>query len=97
MHSNTGLGVLWVSLICNDNDNNWMLLFFEYFIYFLFRKGGGKEKGRETLASSLLNNPSLLPTQDLAHYPGRCPDLESNLWPFGSQASAQQLSHANQG
>ena len=29
------------------------------------------------------------PTGDLARNPGMCPDWESNLQPFGSQAGAQ--------
>ena len=31
------------------------------------------------------------PAGDLAHNPGMCPDWESNLQPFGSQAGTQSM------
>ena len=58
--------------------------FFKIFYYLETGKEGGRQRGRETSVASCTP-----PTRDLAHNPGMCPDWESNLGPFGSQASAQ--------
>ena len=57
-------------------------------IYLLLERGEGRKKERERNINVWLplNAP---PTGDLASNPGMCPDWESNLRPFGSQASAQ--------
>ena len=51
--------------------------FFLRFYLFIFREGGrwGEREGEkhQCVGASLL-----LPTEDLAHTPGRCPDWESN-------------------
>ena len=52
------------------------------FYLFIFRRGEGMEKGRET---SMCGCPSLPPIEDLAHNPGTCPDWELNQRPFGLQ------------
>ena len=61
-----------------------------HFLKYLFifrgrgRKGERKgEKHQRAVASRAL------PSGDLAHNPGMCPDGESNQQPFGSQASTQ--------
>ena len=60
--------------------------FFKRFYLFRFR-----DRGREG-ARNGEKHPSVacqaLPTGDLAHNPGMCPDGESNLQPFGLQSSA---------
>ena len=53
-----------------------------------FWGGEGREKEVEKEAEK--HHVCLpLPTRDLAHDPGMCPDWESNQWSFGFQASAQ--------
>ena len=47
---------------------------------------GGRKRRRETLMCSCCHIPNV---GDLAINPGMCPDWESNLQPFGSQANAQ--------
>ena len=56
------------------------------FIYFLERGEGERKRGRETSMCGCL---SCTPLRDLACNSGIFPDLESNWWPFGLQASTQ--------
>ena len=62
--------------------------FFKKIVYLFIFKQSGKvgERRREISVCGCL---SPVPTGDLAHNPGMCPDWESNQWPFGSQASTQ--------
>ena len=57
---------------------------FFYFFIFRERKWGRKREKHQCVSAS-----STPPTGDLAGNPGMCPDWESNLRPFGSQAGAQ--------
>ena len=52
---------------------------FYLFIYFFREEKGGRKEGRETSMCGFL----------LGGNPGMCPNWESNLQPFGSQATAQ--------
>ena len=52
---------------------------FYLFIYFFREEKGGRKEGRETSMCGFL----------LGGNPGTCPNWESNLQPFGSQATAQ--------
>ena len=61
------------------NQNN----FLKIFIYLLLEKGEVIEKEKET------NITVWLPTGDLAHNPGMCPDWEMNQQPFCLQAGTQ--------
>ena len=61
---------------------------FKDFIYLFLNRGEGREKERERNINVWLPL-AWTPTRDLACNPGMCPDWESNLWPFGSQAGAQ--------
>ena len=56
------------------------------FIYFLER---GREGEREREKHQCVVASPAPPTGDLACIPGVCPDWESNLGPFGSQAGIQ--------
>ena len=47
-------------------------------------KGGRKREKYQCVVAS-----HVAPTGDLANNPDMCPDWESNLWPFGSQAGIQ--------
>ena len=53
---------------------------------FIFREKKGGIEGEKHYCAVASHAP---PTGDLAHNPGMCPDWESNLQPFGSQAGAQ--------
>ena len=64
-----------------------VLSFFKRFYLFLMR-GDEREKERERNINVWLPL-ACLPTGDLAHNPGMCPDWELNLLPFGLQASTQ--------
>ena len=65
------------------------LIFFKDFIYLFLERVEGKEKERERNINVWLP-PTCPPTDlSLAHNPGMCPDWESNLWSFGSQAVTQ--------
>ena len=55
-----------------------------FLIFYLFL-----ERGREGERETETSDPRTLPTRDLAHNPGMCPDWESNLWPFCLQAGTQ--------
>ena len=61
-----------------------MLEFIYLFIFTQRRREGEREGEKHCVVAS-----HVPPTGDLAHNPGRCPDWESNWWPFGSQAGAQ--------
>ena len=63
-------------------------LHFQDFIYLFLERGEGMTR-RETLMCE--RNIDELPTWDLAHNPGMCPDQETNQWPFGSQTSAPSI------
>ena len=54
------------------------------FIYLFLEEGDSGEEEHQCVVS-----PLTPPTGNLAHNPGICPDWESNLRPFGSQAGAQ--------
>ena len=60
--------------------------FFKDCIYFLERRREGEREGEKHQCVVASWRP---PTGDLAHNPGTCPDWESSLQPFGSQAGAQ--------
>ena len=66
-------------------------LYFLNFIYLFLERGEGKEKDRERNISVGETHGSVashtLPTGELAHNPGMCPNWESNWRPFISQAS----------
>ena len=57
-------------------------------ILFIFRERG-REGEREGEEHQCVVASCMPPTGALAHIPGMCPDWESNLWPFGSQACTQ--------
>ena len=59
---------------------------------FIFRERRG-EGEREGEKHQCVVVSCILPTGDLAHNPGMCPDWESNLQPFGSQTGTHPLSH----
>ena len=58
-------------------------LFLKKRFYLYLERREGREKGRETSISCLLQ---------MSLKPGMCPDLESNWWPF-TWRDANQLSH----
>ena len=60
--------------------------FFLRFYLFICRERKGERKGEkhQHVVASLM-----FPAGNLAHNPGRCPDWESNQWPFGSQAGTR--------
>ena len=59
------------------------------FIYlFIFRERVREEKRRGEKHQCVVAS-HMRPTGDLAYNPDMCPDWESNLWPFGSQAGTQ--------
>ena len=62
--------------------------FLKIFYVFTFRERG-KEGEREGEKHQCVVASPTLPTGDLAHNPGMCPNWESNRQPFGSQAGAQ--------
>ena len=74
-------------------DTNKEKTFLKDVIYLFLDRGEGREKERERnidvqevhqwVASCML------PTGDLAHNPGMCPDWEPNQQPFGSQGDTQ--------
>ena len=67
--------------------------FLKRFYLFIFRETGGEEE-REGEKYQCVVTPHVLPTGDLAHNPGMCPNQESNWRPFGS---LNPLSHTSQG
>ena len=64
------------------------ILFLKDFYSFIFRQRG-REREREGEKHQCVVASHTPSTGDLAHNPGMCPDWESNLWPFGSQACTQ--------
>ena len=64
------------------------LMFLLRFCLFIFRERG-REGEREGEKHQCVVASCVPSTGDLASNPGMCPDWESNLRPFGSQASAQ--------
>ena len=61
--------------------------FFKDFIHFFLERGReGQRKGEKP---QCVFASHALPTGDLAHNPGMCPDWESNQQPFGSQSGAE--------
>ena len=64
------------------------VLFFFKFYLLIFRERG-REGEREGEKHQGVVVSCVPPTGDLAHNPGMCPDWESNLRPFGSQARTQ--------
>ena len=69
-----------------------VLIFFKDFIYlfiYLFLERWGREGEREGEKHQCVVASLVPPTGDLAGNPGMCPDWESNLQPFRSQASAE--------
>ena len=68
------------------------ILFFK--IFYLVFLGKGRENERERNINVWL--PLAPPFGDLARNPGMRPDWESNLGPFGSQATLNALSHTSQ-
>ena len=69
-----------------------ILLFEVYFLLrfhlFTFRQRGREGEGEGGKHQGVVAS-HVLPTGDLAHNPGTCPDWESNRGPFGSQDSTQ--------
>ena len=65
-----------------------LYLFFKRFYLFIFRErvSEAERKGEKHQCVVVSHIPL---TGDLACNPGMCPDWESNLCPFGSQAHAQ--------
>ena len=63
------------------------IYFLKDFIYLFLERGreGEKEEEKHQCVIAFRAHP----TGDLAHNPGMCPDWESNLRPFGSQATTQ--------
>ena len=61
--------------------------FFKDFIYLFLERG--EEREREGEKHQCMAASCMLPTGDLSHNSGMCPDWESNQQPFGSQASIQ--------
>ena len=75
--------------------NSFMFIIFKiYFSFkniffkFIFREKGrkGEREGEKRQCVVASRTP---PTGDLDHYPGMCPDWESNPQPFGSQVGTQ--------
>ena len=62
------------------------LFFLSFFLIFRQR---GREGEREGEKHQCVAASHVLPTGDLAHSPGMCPDWESNWQLFGSQGSTQ--------
>ena len=60
-------------------------VFFLIKILFIFRERG-REGEREGEKHQCVVASHALPTGDLAHNPGMCPDWDSNWGPFGLQA-----------
>ena len=69
-----------------------ILLLKDFIDFSLEREKGGK-RGRETSMCGCL---SCMPTGDMSHKPGMCPDRESNQWPLGSRPALNPLSHTSQ-
>ena len=66
-----------------------MVLIYFLKIYLLIFSERGREGEREGEKHQCVVASHAPPTGDLAYNPGMCPDWESNLRPFGSQASTQ--------
>ena len=62
--------------------------FFKFFYLLIFRERG-KEGEREGEKHQRVVASHTLPTGDLTHNPGMCPDWELNQQPFSSQSSIQ--------
>ena len=60
---------------------------FKRFYLFIFLREGKGRREREKHQS--VDTSCTLPTEDLAHDSGMCPDWESNQPPFGPQAGTQ--------
>ena len=65
------------------------LYFILFKILFIFRERG-REGEKEGEKHPCVVAPHLLPSGDLAHNPGLCPDWELSWRPFGSQAAETQ-------
>ena len=78
-----------------------LFYFFFRFIYLYLERGEEKEKEGErnihVQEKYWLVASHTPPNGDLTHNPGVCPDWELNLWPFGSQAALNPLSHTSHG
>ena len=61
------------------------------FNYLFLERWQGRENERERNINVQSVASRTLPTGDLDHNSGMCPDWESNQQPFGSQASAQSI------
>ena len=60
---------------------------FKDYTYLFLERGEGRETDWKRNINAVASHAS--PTGDLACIPGMCSDWESNLWPFGLQASTQ--------
>ena len=60
-------------------------------VLFIFWEEEGNEKEKETSISCLSHE-----LWYQTHYPGMCPDWESNQWPFTLQYNAQPTSPTSQ-
>ena len=78
----------------NPGNHQTTLCFFNFdfknkLFIFREREKEGEREG-EKHQRVVVSHTALTPTTgDLAHNPGMCPDWESNLWTFGSQANTQ--------
>ena len=70
----------------------WHSSFFLRFYLFISR-----ERGREGEKYQCMVTSGVVPTGDVAHNPGMCPDWESNQRPFGLQPTLNPLSYTSQG
>ena len=71
----------------------WLPLFKKRFYLFIFRERGGREKEKHQCVVA----SHVPPTGGPVHNPGMSSDWESNLGPFGSQASTQSTEQHHPG
>ena len=67
------------------------------FIYLFLERGEAKEKSEGEKHQCVIAFHAWVPTRDLAHNPGMCPDWELNWQPFGWQACTQSTEPHHQG
>ena len=93
----SGLPFHYVVLIVSFDAQIFLIFFkfFKRFYLFIFRQRE-REGEREGEKHQYVVASSVPLTGGLACNPGMCPDWESNLRPFGLQASAQSTMHTSQ-